>query len=96
MKTDQILSSIKSSIIKEKKAVKSNTSSRKTIKSLKIQKNVLLYCHSSRHDQKIISDKLINYENNNYSYNDIINIEDINIDLSSNIIYDDDFLSKNY
>jgi len=96
MKTDQILSSIKSSIIKEKKVVKSTTSSRKTIKSLKIQKNVLLYCHSSRHDQKIISDKLINYENNKYSYNDIINTEDINIDLSSNIIYDDDFLSKNY
>lgn len=96
MKTDEILSSIKSSIIKEKNAIKLNISNRKTIKSLKIQNNVLLYCHSSSHDQKIISDRLINYENNKYSYNDIINIKDINIDLASNIIYDDDFLSKNY
>lgn len=94
MKTHEKISTTKSSIVKEKKDIKSKSSKIK-IKSLKY-KNILLYCHSSKHDQKIISDRLINYKNNVYSYNDIISKNDINIDLSSNIVYDDVFLSTNY
>jgi hypothetical protein len=70
--------------------------SRKIIKSFKKNQNVLLYCHSIKHDQKIISDRIKNYKINNYTYNDIISKDDINIDLAANIIYDDDFLSENY